>query len=270
MKRGILCTVLLFVVAVILTSGCTTETDKIPAFPDYRIIFQSARDAPQNDPAFHTNPQRYFELYSMNADGSDIRRITNNTFWENQANVSPDGNKIVCSIHYSPHANIRETDPGWEIAVMDIDGSNLERLTNNDWLDFGAHWNHDGTEIVYMSDSAHRAVADLENVAENKLIPQYDIYVMKADGSNKRQLTYAKPGEVYADPSFSFSEPSKILYIASKGLTSNFDLYMMDADAYYNFLSSGTQLFSFTKSLIYKEVCIAIKSRTSNYSQDIH
>jgi Tol biopolymer transport system component len=166
----------------------------------------------------------------MNMNGSDIHRITDNTYWENQADISPDGKKIVCSIHYSPQDGIRETDPGWEIAVMDIDGSNLERLTNNDWLDFGAHWNHDGTEIVYLSDSMHRTVADLENVTETKLVPQYDIYVMKTDGSNNKQLTYAKPGEVYADPSFSFSEPSRILYIGSKGLTSNFNLYMMDAD----------------------------------------
>ena len=141
MKRGILYTVLLLAVAVVFTSGCTTETDKIPASPNYRIIFQSARDAPQNDPAFHTNPQRYFELYSMNTDGSDIQRITNNTLWENQADVSPDGKKILCSIHDCSQAGVQETDPGWEIAVMDIDGSNLERLTNNDWLDFGAHWN---------------------------------------------------------------------------------------------------------------------------------
>ena len=92
-------------------------------------------------------------------------------------------------------------------------------------LDFGAHWNHDGTKIVYVSDSAHRTVEDLENGQ----LPQYDIYVMNADGSNKKQLTFAKPGEVYADPSFSFTEPSKILYVYSNG-SRNFDLYVMNAD----------------------------------------
>jgi len=119
-------------VVVISTNGCATETDKIPASHDYRIIFQSARDAPQNNHIFHTNPQRYFELYFMNNDGSYIQRVTNNISWENQADVSPDGKKIVCSLHDYSRDGIQETDPGWDIAVMDTDGSNLERLTNND------------------------------------------------------------------------------------------------------------------------------------------
>ncbi len=229
MNKRILATVLFLAVILVLSSGCAMETDQVPAHQD-RIIFQSARDAPQNDPAFQSNPQRYFELYSMNTDGSDIQRITNNALWENQADVSPDGKKILCSIHDCPQASVQETDPGWEIAVIDIDGSKLQRLTNNDWLDFGAHWNHDGTKIVYISDSAHRTAADLENVVETKLLPQYDIYVINADGSGKRQLTFAEPGEVYADPSFSFSELSKVLYIHSKGLSGSFDLYMMDED----------------------------------------
>lgn len=191
-----------------------------------RIIFRSARDAPLDDPDFQNNPQKYFELYSINADGSDIKRITDNSYWESQPDVSPNGTRIVCSIHYSPRANLTETDPDWEIAVMEIDGSNLRRLTENDYLDFGAHWNHDGTKIVYVSDSAQRTIEDIEN----NVLPQYDIYTMDADGQEVEQLTFANPGDVNADPSFSFSEPGKILYIHSEGLSSHFDLYMMDAD----------------------------------------
>jgi Tol biopolymer transport system component len=108
---------------------------------------------------------------------------------------------------------------------MDSDGLDLTKLTENGYLDFGAHWNHDGTKIVYVSDSAHRTSEDIENA-----LPQYDIYVMNADGSEKTRLTFSGPGDVNADPSFSFTEPSKILYVYSEGLSGNFDLYMMDAD----------------------------------------
>ena len=198
---------------------------RTPEETSFRIIFRSAMDAPTGDPDFQTNPQKYFELYTINSDGSDIERITDNLYWESQPDVSPDGQKILCSIHYSA-GRVKETDPGWEIAVMDIDGKNLKKLTNNDYLDFGAHWNHDGTKIVYVSDSAHRTAEDIEN----NILPQYDIYTMNADGSDKKQLTFAEPGEVNADPSFSFTEPDKILYIHSEGLSGNFDLYMMDAD----------------------------------------
>jgi TolB protein len=165
------------------------------------------------------------ELFTRKVDGSDVKRITHNSYWEHQPDVSPDGRKIVCCIHYSP-GRVDEKDPGWEIAVMDIDGSKLTRLTDNAYLDSGPHWNSDGTKIVYVSDSAHRASKEVDK----RNLPQYDIYTMNADGSGRTKLTSAKPGDINADPSFSFSEPSRILYIHSEGLSGGFDLCMMDAD----------------------------------------
>jgi len=93
---------------------------------------------------------------------------------------------------------MKEIDSGWEIAVMNIDGKNHKRLTDNDYLDFGAHWNHNGSTIVYVSDSAHRTNEDIEN----NILPQLDIYVMNADGTGKEKLTHGNVGGVCADPSF--------------------------------------------------------------------
>ncbi|KYK35920.1 MAG: hypothetical protein AYK19_01565 [Theionarchaea archaeon DG-70-1] len=219
---------------VFLMTGCTKQDE-----PEFRIIYESAQEAPSDDPDFQENPQKYMELYTKNMDGSTIKRITYNSYWEHQADVSPDGQKIVCSIHYTP-GRVKETDSGWEIAVMDIDGTGITRLTTNDYLDFGAHWNHDGTKIVYVSDSAHRTSEDIKDV-----LPQYDIYVMNADGSGKTQLTFASPSDVNADPSFSFTELNKILYIHSEGLSGNFDLYMMDADG-----SNKELIFEHTNELL--------------------
>jgi len=193
--------------------------------PRYKIIFCSAINAPRDSVDFQINPQKYFELYSMNLDGSNIVRITNNSFFEVQPEVSPDGKKILYSIHYSP-GRVKEIDSGWEIAVMNIDGTNHKRLTNNNYLDFGAHWNHDGSKIVYVSDSAHRTNEDIQNNMLSKL----DIYVMNVDGTDKRQLTEGRVGDVYADPSFSTTDTNKILFIHSRGLAGNFDLYVMDVD----------------------------------------
>ncbi len=188
-------------------------------------MFRSAMDAPRDSVDFQINPQKYFELYSMSLDGSNIVRITDNSFFEVQPEVSPDGKRILCSIHYSP-GRVKEIDSGWEIAVMNIDGTDHERLTNNVYLDFGAHWNHDGSKIVYVSDSAHRTNEDIQN----NILPQLDIYVMNADGTDRRQLTEGRVGDVYADPSFSITDTDKILFIHSRGLTGNFDLYVMDVD----------------------------------------
>ena len=211
-------------------TGCCGSSGSEESVPgdgngvESRIIFRSAMDAPDNAD-FEANPQKYFELYTMKADGSDVQRITDNDYYEEQPDVSPDGQKIVCNIHYSA-GRVDGTDPGWEIAVLDIDGENLTRLTDNDYLDFGPHWNHDGTRIVFVSDSAQRTAEDMEYGA----LPEYDIYTMDPDGGNVEQLTSANPGDVNADPSFSFTSPSKILYIHSEGLSGSFDLYVMDAD----------------------------------------
>ncbi len=218
-KLAVLILVALFVVLTLVIAL------KKPKEAGLKIVFRSARDAPFDDPDFKANPQKYFELYIMNLDGSNIRRITYNLFLEAQPDVSPDGKKILFSIHLSP-GRVKETDPGWEIAVMDIDGNNFRILTNNSWMDFGAHWNHDGTKIVFVSDSAHRTAKDIED----GVLPQYDIYVMNADGSGLKRLTFARPGEINADPSFSFKEPERILYVHSEGLSGDFDMYIMDAD----------------------------------------
>jgi Tol biopolymer transport system component len=203
-----------------------------------RIIFGSLRDAPSSPDHpdyedFSGAYYKYSELYTMRADGSDVQQLTDNKYYEMQADVSPDGSKIVCSIHYSWQNAMQEAepDPGWEIAVMDIDGTNLKNLTDNDYLDVGAHWNHDGTKIVYLADSAHRKPDQIIG-DENYVQMRMDVYTMDDDGSNVEQLTFAEPGEIYADPSFSFSEPSKILYIHDDdgSVPQNYDLYVMDAN----------------------------------------
>ena len=59
-----------------------------------------------------------------------------------------------------------------EIFTMAIDGSNLERLTDNNYLDVYPSWSPDGSRIAFLS----KREIDL------------DIYVIDADGSNTEKL----------------------------------------------------------------------------------
>ncbi len=202
---------------VLFLAGCFLRDNS--DFNGFKIIFESSRDVPQGA----TFPQKYIELYTMNPDGSNVMRITNNQYWEHKPQVSPDGTKILITIHYLPE-NVDETDPGWEIAVMNIDGTGLTKLTDNEYFDGNARWNEDGTKIVYVSDSNQRTSEDLEN----HLLPQYDIYVMNADGTNKTKLTSGEPGDVNADPCF--SPDGSIFYIHSEDYSNHFDLWRMNGD----------------------------------------
>jgi len=64
-----------------------------------------------------------FEIYVVNADGSNRTRLTNNSIVDGQPSYSPDGAKILFASGDALNPN------GIEIYVMNADGSNRTRLT---------------------------------------------------------------------------------------------------------------------------------------------
>jgi Tol biopolymer transport system component len=88
-----------------------------------KLIF-SSNQAQEGEP-YH------YELYRINSDGSDLTRLTNNTFDENRASWSPDGQWIAFDA--SPYGN-------YDIFFMRADGTQTHRLTGppgqNAWADW--------------------------------------------------------------------------------------------------------------------------------------
>lgn len=146
-----------------VTSPCAVTAAVIPSdgYHD-RIAFVSDRGGNQ-------------EIYVMNADGSGQRNLTNDPAFDGFPVWSPDGLKIAFQSDRKGKQNknpILNTN-NFEIFVMEIDGSNVTRLTRNARADWSPAWSPDGSCIVYHSG----------------LFNNTDIYVTDLSGANQVRLT---------------------------------------------------------------------------------
>jgi Tol biopolymer transport system component len=134
-----------------------------------RIAFVSTRDLPAN-PDF----TKRFEIYVMNANGSNVIRLTNNIEQDADPSWSPDGSKIAFST---------SRDGNFEVYSMNADGTNQVNLSNNASSDFQPCWSPDGSKIAFLS------------FRDSIMGPPQEIFVMNANGSNPVRLTTSSLAE---------------------------------------------------------------------------
>jgi Tol biopolymer transport system component len=184
------------------------------------------------------------DIWSMNADGTGVARLTSEPWREFQAALSPDGGLIAYRAEpndlpelwimnadgsgqrqlvpdggfpaWSPDGSLLAFAPGggssgrsW-IAVMKPDGSGQRRL---DGTDYGENpsWSPDGKQIVFTSAHSGRRVP----------------YVVDVDGSSAVELSNA--GEVNG---VAWSpDGTSIVFASSRDHSDNYrDIYLMDPD----------------------------------------
>ena len=76
------------------------------------------------------------ELYIMNADGSNSHQLTPTGGNSQGPSFSPDGKWVAFTAYFDKYDDIH----GCEIYIIRADGTDLRRLTNNDYCDYQPRW----------------------------------------------------------------------------------------------------------------------------------
>ncbi len=186
------------------------------------------------------------EIYVMNADGSDQRRLTNTAKANNLPDAFLNGDRVVFTSARDPEGGSELYDmrvdgslqthiptvPGlklepnitsdgkhivfevmrgenYDVYTADIDGKNAVDLTNSPSADIDPVWSPDGKRIVFGSNR------------EGNM----DIWVMNANGTDAHRLTNS-PG-FNGEPDWS-PDGKRIVFESDR--RGNFDLYVMNDD----------------------------------------
>ncbi|MFO0781270.1 MAG: Calx-beta domain-containing protein [Candidatus Saccharimonadales bacterium] len=110
-----------------------------------------------------------WDIYTMNADGTDRRQLTTFSGRDYQPSWSPDGKRLVF---------VSERNGNPEIYVMNADGSNQTRLTVSPAQDVTPVWSPDGKQIAFSSNRKG----------------QFLLFIMQANGQGITQLTFPDTG----------------------------------------------------------------------------
>ncbi len=158
----------------------------------------AASTGPRQLIAFASERDGNYEIYVMNADGSEQIRLTNDPATDVSPAWSPDGRRLAFP---------SERNGSYGIYVMNADGSRQTRLTN--YRDYSPAWSPDGRRIAFLSQRDNNQ----------------DIYAMNADGSGQVRLTN-DPGED-VDPAWS-ADGNRIAFVSHRD--ANFEIYVMNVD----------------------------------------
>jgi hypothetical protein len=142
------------------------------------------------------------DVFVMNADGTGVVQLTDNTVRDESPSWSPDGNLVAF------HSELSGTA---QIYTLPVSGGTPTALTS-EGANFGPSYSPDGTKIAFTSTRDGNS----------------DIYVMDANGDNQLRLTSSVHSDY--DPSWS-PDGSRIVFTHQESNPGDPpQIYVMDAD----------------------------------------
>lgn len=145
-------------------------------FPDgKRLIWTSTRDHLDLPPGNYSETGDYpkgAELFVSDLKGGEVKRLTDNSCYDAEVSVSPDGQWILFS---------RQSDNNLDLWRMRPDGSEQAQITKtSDWQEGGAFFMPDSDTIIYRA----------WKTEDGKQSPKpMTIFTIKVDGTECTQIT---------------------------------------------------------------------------------
>jgi dipeptidyl aminopeptidase/acylaminoacyl peptidase len=158
--------------------------------------------SPQGDKIVFTSLRSGdLELYTMNLDGSDVKQVTHELGYDGGAFFSHDGSILVFrSSRPNTDEDIRiykellaeglVMPTNMEIYVCNVDGSNLQQITNLGKANWAPFFHPSGQKIIFSS-----------NHASDRGY-QFNLYMINLDGTGLEQITFDPVFDAF--PMFSF------------------------------------------------------------------
>ncbi|MCX5993402.1 MAG: DPP IV N-terminal domain-containing protein [Chloroflexi bacterium] len=202
-------------------------SDVLPTSDDNRTVDGLPRWSPDGSKmVFSSNQSGNYQIWSMSADGSDRKRLSDLKGRSALPRWSPDGSKIVFTSEVLNAAG----DKDLEIFVMNSDGSGVQQLTvspavaavggaghsENERMAWNSvpAWSPDSSKILFSSNRDGDAVTPI-------------LYIMNSDGSDQKKFGLF----VTVDGSEPDWSPVTNKIVCVRGTAAKGDIWVMDASS---------------------------------------
>lgn len=165
-----------------------------------------------------------FAIYRANLDGSNIKPIVKRKGYVAETTIAPNGKYMVWTGSF---------DGDLEMYRSRLDGTQIKRLTFEKGYDGGPFVSWDSKKIAYRRGAVTTPaeIKDYEDLLAQDLIrpTKLEIWVMDADGSNRRQVTHLNAASFAP---FIHPDGKRLVFSSNYGDPKGreFDIFMINLD----------------------------------------